>query len=1626
MTVNDADTSGERPEPPDPNKPTIRRRWRRFTRRHAFLAGLIIGVGILALLFIALILYRFGYVDRYVAGQITNTFANYGIRATIKEFHSSLPPRTVEMSGIELYDSATGEQLGKIDRLSAKIRIEDLYALNLRRNINLEDLVIEGFEAWVNFDEQGRSNFRNIHIPPPEPNARILFAYSTAHIEVKNGVVHYGDLKHEISGEARNLQATIQPDDPNAPAESRMNTVTFSLTDSTFTYDDRPINNIDVNARGRVNQTRAEIQELILKSPVTETHLSGIMDDWRALRYQMNVTSSVDLTQVSDTFETKTTLRGIGNFAGTVTGEGDHFTVQGAIRSDALAADGVRLQGLNVTANGSVQEKTYQINGKAVADLLSTGDFEIDALQLGGNVMGTGTNFRWIGELRAVAEKGYGTTMTGLILHDARAEMNEGLLTASASQFTADGMAASGAKVNGVTATDLKVRNQNNVTTASVSIVKAGEIKASGATVKGVTANNIDVVDRDGVTSVVVKNIQVGATSAAGAEIGELNIAGVKLSVRNRRIEGTTADIDAGTVKVGTDGQVENLKLSRPVFVVEPSGNYRATADLSIGGGVMGRMNMGQASAKVVATSSEIQLNDFTADIFKGRASGTARIALTPKGSSHVLANFNDLDIAGPLTAFAGSTVPLTGRATGNVDLTFPGKDFKLASGTVTTQLRAEAADTGADRIPITGDVAVRADRGTFNIQQVNLQTPATTLKASGQFSFENDSNLQVDLNSSDAAELQTVLISSGLLPDVEARVEEYGIGLAGRLVFNGNIRGKLDSPDVNGTFSLASLLINSNELGSVSATIAMNATEVRVSNGQLTEADGGGAQFSLVKPRSGENNTSLVATLDRANAGTLSTLLSSFSGGGHASSGISSLETQADVSGTVKVDGIPNAMNGTAELRLGPGKIAGEQLQGMTARATFTGSNVNVENIDVQLVAGHIVASGNFNTSTKAFDFQGKAEGVNLSRLTALSNKPGMPIMTGVADFTGHIIGNLSEADFSSYQITFDGQGREVTINGRPAGTLALIGRTENKQLSITLTSGILGQPQAIAARINLAGEKLPATLETTLTSADLTNLFRILLPNNTVRMAGLASGTIKASGDLLDEDGYFSIAGLTGTVSFSELNFRVEDVQLTATTPLVIRFSPGAVNFDAARFTGPGTNITLDGALATTTGGTQNLNVNGSLNLRVLNGLSPDFFSSGTAEVAVRVGGTFEDPRLIGTANLGGASVSVLLGNERWTISNLSTLVRFTANQAQIDSLTGTLGGGRVKASGGALLEGFTVARFLLNLEADDITVPFPENFRSTLDADVEIKGSSREQLISGLVTLRRAEYTEDIELADLINAKRGESIEEGTEIELTRTALFAALRVEGRNALVVRNNLADLVGSVSLQLNGPVNDPTISGRITSTSGTLNFRNDRYDVTRALVDLPPSRNVDPVINIEGESQIKGYRVIISLTGPLSQPQAIVRSEPALPQADVVSLITTGQLSADDTSASILSQSGVGAATSLLTDALINAPAQKATSKLFGLTRFEINPVIGGRSSSTPAARLTLGRRISKEVTVTYSTNVTSDPNQILALEYRVSDRLSFIAQYEQASTRKLSARTNNFSFEIRFRKRF
>src|SRR5260221_3924174 len=190
--------------------------------------------------------------------------------------------------------------------------------------------------------------------------------------------------------------------------------------------------------------------------------------------------------------------------------------------------------------------------------------------------------------------------------------------------------------------------------------------------------------------------------------------------------------------------------------------------------------------------------------------------------------------------------------------------------------------------------------------------------------------------------------------------------------------------------------------------------------------------------------------------------------------------DTEADVSGRLKINGVPNQMSGVADLRFGPGRLGGEPLKDLTAHATFSGSTVNGDKVDVNFNAGHLIGHGKFDTQTKVFELVASGDRVQLDRLEAFANRPNLPKLSGTA-----VIKELRAtgvfAKFSSYQISFEAESNDVTIDGRSAGAVTLIGRTENQKLDITLPlPGCSGHsPQIVKAIIDLSNDKLPPLIE-------------------------------------------------------------------------------------------------------------------------------------------------------------------------------------------------------------------------------------------------------------------------------------------------------------------------------------------------------------------------------------------------------------------------------------------------------------------------------------------------------------------------------------------------------------------
>jgi uncharacterized protein involved in outer membrane biogenesis len=121
------------------------------------------------------------------------------------------------------------------------------------------------------------------------------------------------------------------------------------------------------------------------------------------------------------------------------------------------------------------------------------------------------------------------------------------------------------------------------------------------------------------------------------------------------------------------------VKVAKPIFIVEPSGRYRVTADMSIGSGIVGSIPIGAAQASVNVDNNRAELNNLTAAVMDGQLNGTATIAFNSRSQSNINANFTNLDLSKLASLQGGRVIPLVGQTSGSVNLTFDGTNLRTA-----------------------------------------------------------------------------------------------------------------------------------------------------------------------------------------------------------------------------------------------------------------------------------------------------------------------------------------------------------------------------------------------------------------------------------------------------------------------------------------------------------------------------------------------------------------------------------------------------------------------------------------------------------------------------------------------------------------------------------------------------------------------------------------------------------------------------------------------------------------------------------------------------------------------------------------------------------------------------------
>jgi translocation and assembly module TamB len=227
---------------------------------------------------------------------------------------------------------------------------------------------------------------------------------------------------------------------------------------------------------------------------------------------------------------------------------------------------------------------------------------------------------------------------------------------------------------------------------------------------------------------------------------------------------------------------------------------------------------------------------------------------------------------------------------------------------------------------------------------------------------------------------------------------------------------------------------------------------------------------------------------------------------------------------------------------------------------------------------------------------------------------------------------------------------------------------------------------------------------------------------------------------------------------------------------------------------------------------------------------------------------------------------------------------------------------------------------------------------------------------------------------------------------------------LQVEGGRNITIQNQLAEVEARVDVDLNGTVDEPSITGHIEASGGTLLFQGNRYTVTRGNIDFVDPLRIEPVLDIEAESQVRDYRVILSITGRGNNPRLAMRSDPPLPELEIVSLIAGGRTREEfirartaAPSSEELFQSG---AASILFDLLQQRVGNSLG--LLGTGRVRIDPFLVGAENNR-GARVTLSEQVTKDLSVSYSQDITTNGQQIVLIEYFISRNTSLVASRDE-----------------------
>ncbi len=961
-------------------------------------------------------------------------------------------------------------------------------------------------------------------------------------------------------------------------------------------------------------------------------------------------------------------------------------------------------------------------------------------------------------------------------------------------------------------------------------------------------------------------------------------------------------------------------------------------------------------------------LTNFIAHTYGGELRGDAYL-LIPHGDYFVNANVNGIDSKGFFRFIRWDAPFLEGIINGRFDLKkIRGEDFDVVADM--SYVNSDISEgSPIDRLKgFSGKIDFR--NRIVGIKKARFFTSVSELFMNGEVDLvDKKLTLNLKLNSTDVSEL---------LHDIR-----------GNLRFTGRAEGPNDNPEISGVLQMADGDIKGFAFSNLTSdlTYALKSLKLKSLNMRQDKADydiTGTIFFKDAEKLFSFNSPLFDVSISMKNGDT-GALMRTF---------YKDIPLSGAVDGTLSFKGNSDRYKGEWNLHIKKAKFFEQDLDMIDLEASFSEKGVDLHSLILKKDTSELRGGGNLYPDER-FKISLTSTVLRLEDINLLQGYQASAIISDLrVDASGAF--NNPNIDFSMTLHDGDVQGLQIKEG-------LLKGRMSNKVIHF---NAVLLKDKVLVDGEVMIKKELEWNMDMDFKRGDYAMLLKGLLKNILKDVPEDLS--LGLEGDVrLNGRGKKVLSMLS---RFGFVNVSLYGYSFTNKEDILIGLDNGELEIKPLTLTGNQADVSVAGRM--NVGNWYDLKMSGYLNIAPLKVFTDKISSArGNGSFAIDISGRWESPDITGEIDLNNISASV--ANFPYMIGPLNGKVFFKKDRVTLESLRGEIAGGRVEISGMGYLKGFSLRRIFITLTLNEVTLSHLEGIKAVFDGELFYDASKKGSILTGNINIKRAIYERRVEWKRWILGLRetgSEAIEQPTFLKDTTLNIH----VLGSRNISVDNNILKAPVKIDLTIAGTVRRYGLIGSIETEGGSIYFRDNEFEIISGRVDFVESEEIRPLFNINAETFTSGYRIRLSLEGPVDKLTLSLFSDPPLSDNDILALLTAGRINKGEKGF----ESGIaaGEATAILTGGIQDVFEEKVKG-IIGIERFEINPQT--TSTGAVSTRVTVGKRLLNErLSVSYTTSIGTTEESIIRLKYRIGKNISLIGTRDELGSVGMDL---NYRFEFK-----